>query len=80
MSWAAVKYALSGHQYVVLDLPLLFETGAKPNRVVKCTLMAKNVVKGYMIETATLATFDHVLWPAEHYNVTNQVVSNLLST
>ena len=27
MSWAAVKYALSGHQYVVLDLPLLFETG-----------------------------------------------------
>jgi len=31
MSWAAVKYALAGHQYVVLDLPLLFETGIMVN-------------------------------------------------
>jgi dephospho-CoA kinase len=27
MTWEAVKHALAGHQYVVLDLPLLFEAG-----------------------------------------------------
>ncbi len=27
MTWEAVKHAIAGHQYVVLDLPLLFEAG-----------------------------------------------------
>jgi len=31
MTWAAIKHALGGHQYVILDLPLLFETGAMVN-------------------------------------------------